>query len=324
MKSPQSENSGKEERELKSLDDLDAEELVKLARRKYAKDFPNSDRRGCPPAGEILKTVNARGIPDHSLLAHLFECSVCFGEYRQALAQRQDGGGERNRLVSIFSMRRVAAAGLFVLLILGIRFGFQNLAPDAPDESPAQRTAPETRIGGGLETAQKQQVAPPSAGLTPQPSIQRMEGQRLEGTVSRSSKSTGPYTVIIDSDKYLALRQPRSAMARSGNDRPTSGENEKQLDARNEPRPEEKLIRLPAARAHLILYLPETAARGAYQVSLVDAFDKVLMSRQAFSNDGAQLRVTLNLSRITPEKYRLRISREGEAPAYYDVIIYKP
>src|SRR5262245_17439382 len=68
----------KGEREMRAFDDLDADELVALARRHYATGFPNPQRRGCPPPGEILKALSRSQTPDQSLLEHLFECSECF------------------------------------------------------------------------------------------------------------------------------------------------------------------------------------------------------------------------------------------------------
>src|SRR5262245_25793974 len=69
--------------------DLNAEELASIARRYYAARFPNPQRFGCPSPGEISNVVRLRQIPDQTLREHLFECSECFGEYRQALAQHR-------------------------------------------------------------------------------------------------------------------------------------------------------------------------------------------------------------------------------------------
>jgi hypothetical protein len=93
--------------------DLDAEELVSLARRCYATNFPNPHRIGCPPPGEIIKLVSERQAPDQALLEHLFECSECFSEYRQALAQCQPAPNEaawRKHLLSIGGLKLSATA----------------------------------------------------------------------------------------------------------------------------------------------------------------------------------------------------------------------
>jgi hypothetical protein len=85
--------------------------------------------------------------------------------------------------------------------------------------------------------------------------------------------------------------------------------------------PGEKVISLPSTRASLVLQLPETGAPGKYNVSLIGAFGQLLLSSAAFSHDGVKLQVTLDLRRVPLKKYRLRLWRNGEAPAFYDVII---
>ena len=105
-----------------------------------------------------------------------------------------------------------------------------------------------------------------------------------------------PTTIEIDSEHFLALRESQE---------------------------KKTIISLPASRASLVLSLPETAAAGKYTISFVDAFGRVLLSTLAVSHDGARLRVTLDLSRVAPRKYRLRLSRKDEAPAFCDVIVKK-
>src|SRR5262245_28831912 len=121
---PQSEKPEprKGEREMRAFDDLDADEIVTLARRHYATGFPNPQRRGCPPPGEILKALSRGQTPDQSLLAHLFECSECFVEYRQALAQSRDEVAGSKTLVSIFTLRRVLAAVILLSIFFGARW----------------------------------------------------------------------------------------------------------------------------------------------------------------------------------------------------------
>src|SRR5262249_17616695 len=109
------------ETEGNNIRDLDEKELATLARRYYAERFPNPQRLSCPPPGEIIKVVISRQVPDEALREHLFECSECFGEYRQALAQSRPAPNEaawRNRLVLIFASMRSATSPAPVILIL--------------------------------------------------------------------------------------------------------------------------------------------------------------------------------------------------------------
>jgi len=75
----------KDERDLSALggtapESPDIDEIVALARQYYASGFPNPQRRGCPPPGEIVRVVSRRRAPGQALREHLFECSECFGE----------------------------------------------------------------------------------------------------------------------------------------------------------------------------------------------------------------------------------------------------
>ena len=109
------------ETEGKNIRDLDAEELASLARRYYAARFPNPQRLGCPPAGEIIQVVRSRHAPDETLLEHLFECSECFGEYRQALAECRPAPDEvawTARLLSFLTLKRSVATMAPVILVL--------------------------------------------------------------------------------------------------------------------------------------------------------------------------------------------------------------
>jgi hypothetical protein len=101
---------------------LDAEEMATMARRYYAARFPNPQRLGCPPAGEIIGVVRRRQAPGQVLREHLFECSECFGEYRQALAQcwqpEPEKSSWRNRLVSFVALKPSAVVTMTAVMIL--------------------------------------------------------------------------------------------------------------------------------------------------------------------------------------------------------------
>lgn len=80
-----------EENEIKHLE---AEGLVTLAWRYYASRFPSPQRLACPPPGEITKVAPRRRAPEETLREHMFKCSECFNEYRQAPAQRRPAPDE--------------------------------------------------------------------------------------------------------------------------------------------------------------------------------------------------------------------------------------
>ncbi|HST21063.1 MAG TPA: hypothetical protein VLR90_08100 [Blastocatellia bacterium] len=84
---------------------------------------------------------------------------------------------------------------------------------------------------------------------------------------------------------------------------------------------EEKPINLPQSRARLLLNMPEGSSKGLYTVSITDAFGDPLLSKTAASPDGKSLRVILDTSGLQEKKYVFCISRKGEIPDCYALLI---
>lgn len=308
-----------EENEIK---DLDAEGLTSLARRYYTTRFPNPQRLGCPPPGEIIEVVGRRQVPDQALREHLFECSECFGEYRQALAQCRPAPDEvtwRKRLASIGALKLSAAA--MALLVLSSPFFFdrlirRKLAPEAGQT--ASSTTSGARAGGAGESAPNQTATTSVAAIS--------EGNLAMDMARKSSVNLRPggpgaETIDVDLDNYQVFRRSLKDGLAAAKERPSVREGAKTPGEPVGELPGEKIISLSATRANLVLRLPETGAPGKYNVSLIDAFGRPLLSNSATSSDGVKLRMTLDLRRVPRKKYRLRLWRNGEAPAFYDVII---
>jgi len=313
------------ETEGNNIRDLDAEDLASLARRYYAARFPNPQRLDCPPPGEIFKVVMSRQAPDEALREHLFECSECFGEYRQALAQSRPAPDEaawRKRLVLIFTSKRSAKALAPVILILSslslIIIGILILRNIAPEAGQIASSIPSDAGAGGTGESTANPAAVAIATI-PKPIG---NGREIAGSWKLLGiPGPGAETIDVDLDNYQVFR--RSQMERLT---PASEEQSGRVGAKtsvepDEAPPGEKVISLPATRASLVLRLPETGVPGKYTVSLINAFGQPLLSNSAFSPDGAKLQVTLDLRRVSQKRYRLRLWRNGEAPAYYDVII---
>src|SRR5262245_39903776 len=313
------------ETEGNNIRDLDAEDLASLARRYYAARFPNPHRLDCPPPGEIIEVVMSRQAPDEALREHLFECSECFGEYRQALAQSRPAPDEaawRKRLVLIFASTRSATAlapGILILsslslIFLGILI-LRNIAPEAgqiASSTPSDARAGET----GESTANPTAVA---IATIPKPIGNGRENAgswKLLGI-----PAPGAETIDVDLDNYQVFRRSQMERLTPASEELSGSEGAKSSGELDVAPPGEKVISLPATLASLVLRLPETGVPGKYNVSLINAFGQSLLSNSAFSPDGARLQVTLDLRRVSPKKYRLRLWRNGEAPAFYDVII---
>jgi len=313
------------ETEGNNIRDLDGEELASLARRYYAARFPNPQRLGCPPSGDITKVVMSRHAPDEALREHLFECSECFGEYRQALAQSRPAPDEAawtKRLVLIFASKGSAMALTPAILILSslslIFIGIlilRNVVPEAGQiASSAQSDA---RAEGTGESA----VNPAAVAIatTPKPID---NGREIAGPWKLLGiPAPGAETIDVDLDNHQVFRRTQTERLTPASEEPSGIGGAKSTVEPDEAPPIEDVISLPATRAMLILRLPETGVPGKYTVSLINAFGQSLLSKSAFSPDGAKLQVTLDLRRVSQKRYRLRLWRNGEAPAFYDVII---
>jgi hypothetical protein len=311
------------ETERNNIRDLEAEELASLARRYYAARFPNPQRLGCPPPGEIINVVGNRKAPDEALREHLFECSECFGEYRQALAQSRPAPDEAawtKWLVTIFASTRSALAPMILILssLSLIFIGIPILRKSAPEAGQtASSTPPDARAGGPEESTSN--PAAVAIATIPTPTV---NGRALAGSWKLLGIPAPVAEIIdVDLDNYQVFRRSQMERLTPASDESSGREGAKLSGEPDEAQPGEKVISLPATRANLVLRLPETGVPGKYNVSLINAFGQSLLSNSAFSPDGAKLQVTLDLHRVTPKKYRLRLWRNGEAPAFYDVII---
>jgi hypothetical protein len=311
------------ETEGNNIKGLNVEELASLARRYYAARFPNPQRLGCPPPSEIKKVVRGAKAPDEALREHLFECSECFGEYRQALAQRGPAPAEvawREWMISVIASRSLALALAPVILILSSFFFYRLvLLKPASEAGQITQSAPsDNRAGGGGEAATSQ-VAAVAVATIPKSTVnsRSMVGAWKSSGISRP----GAETIDVDLDNYQVFRRSQREGLTSASEGASGTGGAKSSGDPDEATSGEKVISLPATRANLLLQLPETGAPGKYNVSLINAFGRPLLSNTAFSPDGAKLRVTLDLRRVPPKKYRLRLWRNGEAPAFYDVVI---
>jgi len=311
------------ETERNNIRDLEAEELASLARRYYAARFPNPQRLGCPPPGEIINVVGNRKAPDEALREHLFECSECFGEYRQALAQSRPAPDEAawtKWLVTIFASTRSALAPMILILssLSLIFIGIPILRKSAPEAGQtASSTPPDARAGGPEESTSN--PAAVAIATIPTPTV---NGRALAGSWKLLGIPAPVAEIIdVDLDNYQVFRRSQMERLTPASDESSGREGAKLSGEPDEAQPGEKVISLPATRANLVLRLPETGVPGKYNVSLINAFGQSLLSNSAFSPDGAKLQVTLDLRRVSPKMYRLRLWRNGEAPAFYDVII---
>ncbi len=286
-------------------DDLaNIDELIEAARDYFAKDFPNPERRGCPVSGELPSIVDSGQRPTPELRAHLFGCSECFSEYREAvLRQRQPAVAPtviwgRDLVIALLRWRAPLLAGAIVLLALGIgMIIWSSREEPAPQISqsrpqPASSGDVERKAQTGTDLSTSDRVTPRAQPMLT-PTAPKIGGQR--------SMPADLLVININLNDYSSLEEPRR--------RDFGGK-------------EEKVIELPRTRIRMELTLPPASDPGRYQISIVDTFFRLVTSGKAISNDGNRLTIDLNLSRLPQRDYRLSLSHGDSAPYFYRVVIF--
>jgi hypothetical protein len=294
------------------------DDLVEFASSYFASDFPNPGRLDCPPSDTLSALVHSGQLPDQKLRAHLFGCSECFKEYRSALAaysaeMKEVASAESDswwsRLLAGVSLRPIPVfAGVLSLVLLAFVgayvwrvyrtapdqvFARQDSAPVvAGSEGPSNNNLPSAELGASPSPLGSVQP------ITPQPVPKQTDNQRqgpVLPPVPRPSTDDALIAMAIALDGYSVTRGGAAA---------SGGE-----------------IKFSPARTRLLLTLSEGAAKGLYSVSLVGASGDTLYSRNVRSADGKTLTTTLDMRGLTPQKFSLRISREGEPPINVPIVV---
>jgi hypothetical protein len=266
------------------------DELITFAQGYFASDFPNPERFDCAIKGTLSGLVRSGKAPDDRLRSHLFGCSECFDEYQNALAAY---GAEMKsvaaaaypwwtKVVAVPPLRPVPILACALLLIL---FGFVGLVFVGSYVSRGSRHAalccPGTEETSPSHVKTADRSMPPS--FPEQTSQQKAPVARPRARLS----TEGEFIASIDLRDY--------AMTRGGD----GGGSEAQF---------------PRTRTIVLVKLSEGSRKGFYLISVVNAAGKTLETTRARSSDGKTLTATLNLQRLPPQKYVLRISRKGEPP----------
>lgn len=108
----------------------------------FAAAHPNPQRQGCPLTSRLNAAVRSNQPPEEELLAHLFACSECFGQYRRQMAARSTPVKRALREDAPAAVRRAGplrrqlfavVAGLVVVCGL-FAVVWQNRSRPRPDE----------------------------------------------------------------------------------------------------------------------------------------------------------------------------------------------
>jgi hypothetical protein len=279
-----------------------AEDFQAFAQEYYSIEFPNPDREWCPEEAMLESLAQSETLPDQEMRQHLLSCSECFSEHKAAMAvhlkTRSLQPASRWKL-SLFDFKLkplpglAAAVSLILLMIFGLLVSHLQSSTVAPLSSEgmdrpanADPNAATNLLAAAEQLATDLQL--PNGAQSKPPS--KSSGRRLRPS---------PATIEIRID----LRQDVIRDVEAGQD------------------DDDKFIQLPPRRASLLIELPDNSRKGLYEIKVVDPFGKPLISGNGSSRDGKTLRVSLDLRGLSEAKYRLCVSRLGEAPNCYQIII---
>lgn len=290
----------------------DPDEVVAFAQAYYATEFPNSERRGCPPAEMLRKVASSGTLPDAQLRAHLFACSECFRSFRSArISYRPQAAATENRrgvvsglLANLFTPKRAligaTAAGAALMITVAVSVWRARVEPVniAMNTQPQEMAVPAAQMTAPAATA-------PAVTSESPPSAPRVAGVRRTRDVRpQGARRSSPTTQTAPSRRVLEIDLQEENLMRGAD------------AVVGKP----GLISLAPQRQRLRLQLSEGSAGGRYTVSVVDAFGKPLVTTPALSN-GRTLTVDLDLRSLAAKRYRLCVTRDGESPDCYLVSV---
>jgi len=272
---------------------INPDELIEFAQNHFKKDFPNRERLECPRASLLSELVATLKFPDEATRSHLFTCSECFALYRNELAMRNETAplAVRVRSQRLFIPRLVPAFAVFIIVIIPTVALLLMLSYRRSGESGTARNV----AGAANPIAQSTQIAPtkqPPANAKPT-QHGNIENEAESATVRRTSGERAKHnllatnTVKIDLQAYDSLRGANQDI---------------------------KPMTLKAGVNRLVIRLPDGSPGGRYTVKLADAFGNAMDSAWAFSKDGHNIRVTLDLSHVRTAGHMLCIAHGDELP----------
>jgi hypothetical protein len=275
--------------------DLDApEKLILTVRKHFATSYPNKMRTGCPAPG-VIRAARALEPPSDELRVHLFRCSECFNEYREAIRNyyQQPGSGTatgnwQTKLIGALSKWRFPLlATVAASLLLTANIFIQRRRQTASPNSSYTRSQPAP-------------VA--SAGNPPTPAPPAPNARQVPGSEHEKPHHMESIAINLDLNQYEALGD----VMRGG-----------------PMREEERKIELPPRRALFNLRLRKGSYAGRYRISVVDPNSNRLLETIAHSHTGKSISAVLDLRQVARSAHRLRLER-GDDLNEYLVEIAKP
>jgi hypothetical protein len=280
-----------------------ADDFIEYARQYYSSDFPNAERAGCPDPAVIIELTESNALPGEGLRSHLFSCSECFLSYKDARVKHRKLSNEQlaswwDRLfLSLGQKPALIGASVFIAAFAcaGVFIIKEQMTP---------------QVSSFAENLSNQGDSQPDAssasilGLNPGP-----DSVSPKGLFRHSSKNirrtTGWSSGVQHKGVYVRINLRASVLRGANQLAPIEG----------------KPIKLSPSRTSFLITLPVSSLKGAYQVSIVNAFGKQIVSGRAISLTGKSLKISLDLRSLMEERYRLCVSRAREIPDCYQVTI---
>lgn len=291
--------NGKKQFEAENDEVLTAK-ILEFSHEYQAVDFPNSDRKECPPPEELSKIAVSGELPPVVLRQHLLSCSPCFLEFQSArksknvLLAANSGLAEKPFWLRYFWRPLPMLAGFFLLICALTGSVFYGLFSKSGPEIAKKIDTPllRTERSSADQNNQPENSNPPAGKLTP---VQSTPGQTNQVTnkESRNRKTRGsesesslPTAIQLDLAKSDVLRNEASR---------------------------EKIYKLPPKIVTVNLKLIAGSPAGNYQISLLNESGQMILGNRTGKSDGKSLRIDLDL-RNKSGRARLCVAPNGEIP----------
>src|SRR5215216_16314 len=270
----------------------ESEDLIAFAQGYFSSDFPNPDRVGCPTSGSLSALMRSGQLPGDELRVHLFSCSECFREYRNAMAAHRDLASTEtiswwDELAIAFTDKsRLIFVGLTASLILSIAIAYIWIARKEIAAPSVVSNGSEPSGATPQSTSKDSAASVAESDTSPAPVAQPEQASPRQ---RRRPARQKPHELIAQAIKEIDLAE-YSALSRG--------------TGRGGVR-EEKIIKLSGSVTRLLFTLPEDSVRGLYNISIVDAYHRPLVTMEARSMDGRTLTTILDMRGLSEKKYQL-------------------
>ncbi len=261
-----------------------ADELISAARKYFYSEFSNPRREGCPAPGVVTRVAASRRLPSDDLREHLFSCSECFSEFREALSVSAPTVSAKQPWWVVITPRATPAFAVatVVLLTAAVVFLILMFRDRSQNSEVVTLNGNATHQAGG-------EVSEANQSAEPQPTLAIPEERSTPGLVA--------VRLDVDLEDYPLLR-----------------------DAVGEG-PTKNVIQLTATLTEMRMRLPENSPSGPYTVNIRSPeLDRTYLSSTAQWSNGkaGSLQTTLDLRKLEPGRYVLCISPASQVPFCYE------